>query len=137
MRIFSYLLIIAAAIIFYFSIKFGFDLKTAIYTLFLLVMWSLCCYFLYKFYDDMGYQKIWFYLIFGILLSFCFYPLLDFYSVKPVSYDWLDWLGFRERRVSNEVNEQRWFGRNYGKFGITVIFSLVAIIIQLLFDNDD
>lgn len=137
MRIFSYLLIITAAIIFYFSIKFGFDLKTAFYTLFLLVMWSLSCYFLYKFYNDLEYPKFWFYLIFGILLSFCFYPLLDFYSFKPVSYDWLDWLGFRERSVSNEENEQRWFGRNYGKFGITVIFSLVAIIIQQLFDNDD
>ncbi|MGP4771846.1 hypothetical protein ACS125_15075 [Acinetobacter sp. PFS20] len=137
MRIFSYLLVITAAIIFYFSIKFGFDLKTAFYTLFLLVMWTLCCYFLYKFYDDMGYPKIWFYLFFGILLSFCFYPILGFYSLKPISYDWLDWLGIRERSVSNEENEQRWYGKNYGKFGITIIFSLVAIIIQQLFDNDD
>ncbi|MEI1694887.1 hypothetical protein [Acinetobacter baumannii] len=137
MKIFSYLLIITAAIIFYFSIKFGFDLKTAFYTLFLLVMWSLGCYFSYRFYNDLEYPKIWFYLVFGILLSFCFYPLLDFYSLKPVSYDWLDWLGFRERSVSNEENEQRWYGKNYGKFGITVIFSLIAIIIQQLFDNDD
>lgn len=137
MRIFSYLLIISAAIIFYFSIKFGFDLKTAFHTLLLLVIWSVGCYFSYRFYVDFGYPKFWFYLIFGILLSFCFYPILEFYSLKPISYDWLDWLGFRERTVSNEENQQRWYGRNYGKFGVTVIFSLISIIIQQLFDNDD
>lgn len=136
MRLIAWLIAFAAVIILYFSIKFGFDLKTARSTLFLLIGWSTFAYVLYRFYDDAGYPKIWFYFVFGILLSFCFYPLLDFYSFKPVSFDWLDWLGFRERSVSNE-NEQKWFGRSYGKFGITVIFLLVAIIIQQLFDNDD
>ncbi|MGE8560909.1 MAG: hypothetical protein ACN6NJ_08175 [Acinetobacter sp.] len=136
MRLIAWLITVAAVIILYFSIKFGFDLKTAISTLFYLIIWSAFTYVIYRFYDDAGYPKIWFYIVFGILLSFCFYPLLQFYSFKPVSYDLLDWLGFRERRVSNE-NEQRWFGRNYGKFGITVIFSFIAIIIQQLFDNDD
>ncbi|MDC5321067.1 hypothetical protein OHW49_17600, partial [Acinetobacter baumannii] len=120
-----------------FSIKFGFDLKTAKSTLFYLIIWSAFTYVIYRFYDDAGYPQIWFYLIFGILLSFCFSPLLEFYSLKPLSYDWLDWLGFSERTVSNEENQQRWYGRNYGKFGVTVIFSLIAIIIQQLFDNDD
>ncbi|HAV5499804.1 hypothetical protein R4609_00695 [Acinetobacter baumannii] len=137
MRFFLWLIAFAAVIIFYFSIKFGFDLKTAKSTLFYLIIWSAFTYVIYRFYDDAGYPKIWFYLIFGILLSFCFYPLLEFYSLKPISYDWLDWLGFRERTVSNEENQQRWYGRNYGKFGVTVIFSLIAIIIQQLFDNDD
>ena len=137
MKNLAILITMAAVVILYFSIKFGFDLKTAITTLVYLAIWSAITYVTYKFYDDAGYPKIWFYSVFGILLSFCFYPLLDFYSLKPVSYDWLDWLGFRERSVSNEENEQRWYGRNYGKFGITVIFSLIAIIIQQLFDNDD
>jgi len=136
MRIFSYLLIITAAIIFYFSIKFGFDLKTAFYTLFLLVVWSVCCYFLYKFYDDMGYPKIWFYLFFGILLSFCFYPLLEFYSLKPEGYDVLDWAGLREKNYRLGFQQQLWFGIWYGKLAITALFAAIAVVIQLLFDTD-
>ncbi|MDV7579291.1 hypothetical protein R4795_03515 [Acinetobacter baumannii] len=136
MRIFSYLLIITAAIIFYFSIKFGFDLKTAIYTLFLLVMWSLGCYFLYKFYNDLEYPKFWFYLVFGILLSFCFYPLLDFYSYKTTTYGWLDWAGLAEREFHFD-QEQKWFGRWYGLFGVTFLFTLISISIQQLFDSDN
>lgn len=136
MRIFSYLLIITAAIIFYFSIKFGFDLKTAIYTLFLLVMWSLGCYFLYKFYNDLEYPKFWFYLVFGILLSFCFYPLLDFYSYKTTTYGWLDWAGLAEREFHFD-QEQKWFGCWYGLFGVTFLFTLISISIQQLFDSDN
>lgn len=136
MRIFSYLLIISAAIIFYFSIKFGFDLKTAFYTLILLVIWSVGCYFSYRFYDDFGYPKFWFYLIFGILLSFCFYPLLDFYSYKTETYSWIDWAGLTTREFRFD-QEQRWFGRWYGLLGVTTIFTLISIAIQQFFDSDN
>lgn len=136
MKIFSYLLIITAAIFFYFSIKFGFDLKTAFYTLFLLVIWSLGCYFLYNFYNDLEYPKFWFYLIFGILLSFCFYPLLDFYSYKTTTYGWLDWAGLTEREFHFD-QQQRWYGHWYGLLGVTFIFTLISISIQQLFDSDN
>ncbi|WPP68948.1 hypothetical protein SOI81_11215 [Acinetobacter pittii] len=136
MRIFSYLLIISAAIIFYFSLKFGFDLKTAFHTLLLLVIWSVGCYFSYRFYDDFGYPKFWFYLIFGILLSFCFYPLLEFYSYKTETYGWLDWAGLTTREFRFD-QEQRWFGRWYGLLGVTTIFTLISIAIQQFFDSDN
>ncbi|HFK9537534.1 TPA: hypothetical protein ACG0TZ_003365 [Acinetobacter baumannii] len=136
MRIFSYLLVISAAIIFYFSIKFGFDLKTAFHTLLLLVIWSIGCYFSYRFYDDFGYPKFWFYLTFGILLSFCFYPLLEFYSYKTETYGWLDWAGLTTREFRFD-QEQRWFGRWYGLLAVTTIFTLISIAIQQFFDSDN
>lgn len=136
MRNFSLLLIVAAAIIFYFSIKFGFDLKTAIYTLFFIIIWTVCVYFLYRIYQDTGYAKIWFYLTFGIFLSFCFYPLLEFYSLKTEGYDVLDWAGLREKSFRLGLQQQLWFGVWYGKLAVTAIFAAIAVAIQQLFDTD-
>jgi len=136
MKIFSYLLIITAAIIFYFSIKFGFDLKTAIYTLIYIIIWTISAYFLYRFYVDTDYSKIWFYLIVGIFLSFCFYPLLEFYSLKTEDYDILDWVGLREKNYRLGLQQQLWFGIWYGKLAITALFAAIAVVIQQLFDTD-
>lgn len=135
MKIVALLISIAFAILLYFSIKFGFDLKTAIYTLFLLIVWSSSTYFLYRIYSDAGYSKFWFYMIFGILLSFCIYPLLNFYSLKTESYDLLDWAGLRENNFKLGI-QKLWFGVWYGKLAITSLFATISIVIQQIFDND-
>lgn len=136
MRNFSLLLTVVAAILFYFSIKFGFDLKTAIYTLIFIIIWTVSVYFSYRIYEDVGYSKIWFYLTFGILLSFCFYPLLEFYSLKTEGYDVLDWAGLRDKNFRLGLQEQLWFGTWYGKLAVTATFAAIAVAIQQLFDTD-
>lgn len=136
MKIVAFLISIGFAILLYFSIKFGFDLKTAIYTLFLLIVWSSSTYFIYRIYSDAGYSKLWFYLIFSVFLSFCFYPLLEFYSLKTEGYDILDWAGLRENSFRLDLQQQLWFGVWYGKLAITALFAAIAVVIQQLFDTD-
>ncbi|MFW1675926.1 hypothetical protein ACG9H4_18890, partial [Acinetobacter baumannii] len=73
---------------------------------------------------------------FGFLLSFCFYKFLVFYSYKTTSYVWLDWAGLAEREFHFD-QEQKCFGRWYGLFGVTFLFTLIIISIQQLFDSDN
>ncbi|ENW97311.1 hypothetical protein [Acinetobacter dispersus] len=76
-----------------------------------------------------------FYLLAGAGLSFCFYPLLSFYSLNPDGYTWKQVIGFE--REYNFFSSQKWYGEWYG----LVIFSLIVMLIswcaQQVFDSDN
>lgn len=137
MRVFLVAALVLAAILIVSSINFGFDLKTAIYTFLYLCAFSLVTYFSYQHYAGILIPKIWFYLIAGIFFSFCFYPLLEFYSLKTTSYSILDWFGVNEGSFRLGFVEQKWYGKWYGKLIFTLFCSLIAIIIQQIFDNQE
>ncbi|EPF81519.1 hypothetical protein GCM10025882_31510 [Acinetobacter gyllenbergii] len=128
---------IVFAILLYASVKFGFDLKTALFTFVSLIIFAAGAYFLYPSFAGAVFPKPLFYIVAGVLFSFCFYPILEFYSLKPDGYDWLDWAGINDKHFRLGFVEQAWYGKWYGKLGFSVLCALIALIVQQLFDNDD
>ncbi|EKU54925.1 hypothetical protein ACINWC323_1518 [Acinetobacter sp. WC-323] len=69
-------------------------------------------------------------------MSFGFYPLLEFYSIKTVGWGVADWIGFKENLDITGFNKV-WFGEWYGKALLSVCFIILGVIIQQIFDQDD
>lgn len=137
MRIIVALSIVVALILLYSSIQFGFDLQTAFYTFLYLIVFCIVTYFAYDNLAGVTVPKIWFYVVAGIFFSFCFYPLLEFYSMKPSSYGWLDWAGMSDKNFRLGFVEKMWYGKWYGKLIFTLFCTIVAVLIQQIFDNKD
>ncbi|WP_202741111.1 hypothetical protein [Acinetobacter sp. 'aerobic (ED)'] len=128
---------------FYSSFFYGFEVKIAVFTAYYLIILSLLLCVLYFLFFEFNTANIYIglirmcvFLVGGLLLSFSFYPLLDFYSFKPEGYYVTDWYSFRAERLNFEFFEQKWYGKWYGKFSFSVLFLIVFSLI-FYFSNDE
>ncbi|MCH7315579.1 hypothetical protein [Acinetobacter sp. ANC 3882] len=119
-----------------FSLKYGYDYKTASWTLLFTATIIPLLYIIGKYNNEvLIVSRITFFAISGAVATLCFHPLLDFYSLKSSSYSLLDWAAANDTKII--VTQQKaWYGMWYMKLLLAVSGSLVAMTIQQLFEDD-
>lgn len=134
MRLFIIFLIILMVAILGFSLKFGLDFDIARNVFFYLGACTAGLFFLYKTLIDDVIPRFYFYAFGGFILSFGFYPILDFYSVFHDGYSFMQQIGF-EQKNNPIFAEKRWFGKIYGKALFTFFCTFIGVLIYYFFDN--
>ncbi len=119
----------------YSSFCYGFELKFVFFSLYYLLLLSGVLIVFYLFFSGVYIPEVYICAIAGLFFSFSLYPLLDFYSFKPEGYNITDWISFREERLNFEFFEIKWYGRWYGKLGLSGLFIIFSIIFFRLFEK--
>jgi hypothetical protein len=130
MRLIIGFVILLLLVLCLFGLKYGFDYSVAGLTLLLAISINPILYYMAKYNREVLFiPKIGFYALAGAMLTLCFHPLLDFYSLKSTSYSMLDWAATNDAKITI-LQEKAWYGLWYIKILFALMASLVAVTIQ-------
>ncbi|MCH7293561.1 hypothetical protein MMP65_19170 [Acinetobacter sp. ANC 3926] len=136
MRLITSFIFLLFMVQYFFSLKYGYDYKTGCWTLLFTATINPLLYFIGKFNNEvLIVSRITFYAIAGAVVTLCFHPLLDFYSLKSSSYSLLDWAASNDSKIIIS-EEKAWYGMWYAKLLLAGFGSLVAMTMHQLFEDD-